>query len=121
MEADVDDSDPGILRSRQRLERMAECRDELIMLMKEDPAAAGRLGGRRRVQDRTQLRGVEGGSLSNRRQPGQKRKYNSVTAKDGLAMLKFMREARDKFSDERDYWRAMVKRYDPRTKRDLET
>ena len=68
-----------------------------------------------------ELRGVAGGRKSNRRYPGEQPKRQDLEAWEAMKMINFMKEQRPNFEDETTYWRAMIQKYKPRSKKSLQT
>ena len=64
-------------------------------------------------------RGVAGGSSSNRRCPGEARRRVEVGYSEGLGIIKELQAQRPRYGDEVEYWRNMVVKLAPFTKKDL--
>ena len=85
-----------------------------------DGAIAGIMGGRRRVplEDRRGIYGQE--DRSNRLAPGLHRRRKDWDPGEALQIIKFLKESMKAFADEESYWRSMVRRYRPLTKKMLQ-
>ena len=105
----------------QLVEAIAQDKLARASLYGEDGGAAGALGGRPQeviVGDRRGRFNKE--DLSNRIYPGQARRRQDVEPWEGLAIIQYMDKKRAEFADEDSYWRAVVMRYRPRTKKQLQ-
>ena len=103
-----------------KLEQLVVAEQARSVVQGMDGSRAGKLGGRPVVlmQDKRGIYGME--DLSNRLYPGQKRRREDQDPGEGLQMIQFMRSKRIEYACEADFWRAMVRRYRPKTKHILE-
>ena len=87
-----------------------------------DGGKAGVLGGRPRHAAVEDLRGIANGvDRSNRLYPGQDRRRHDVDAVEALRICEFLQQQVPRYSSEDDYWRAMVLRFRPRSKVQLQS
>ena len=102
--------------------REQERREEIVLLYGDDGGKAGALGGRPSkawcIQDR---RGTfNGEDKANRIYRGQKRRREDIDPWDGLEICAYLEKNVGRFANEDEYWRMMVLRHRPRTKKQLQ-
>jgi hypothetical protein len=102
------------------VQAVVEAKQKSIALYGEDGSRAGFFGGRPK-SSKEDLRGsFNGVDKSNRIMAGQTRRRIDMDPWEGLEMCEFMEGQVGRYATEDSYWRAMVCRYRPKTKRILQ-
>ena len=98
-----------------------EDRENKVMLYGEDGGGAGVLGGRPEQRIRLDKRGrANDEDSSNRLYPGQDKRRQDITPWEGVAIAKYMEAKRAEHADEDAYWRAVLLRFRPKSKKTLQ-
>ena len=105
----------------QLVEVKAQQRAEKIALYGEDGGAAGVRGGRPVINVQEDRRGpFNDEDKGNRIYPGQARRRQDQDPWEGLAIIAFMDKKREEHAGEDAYWRAVLMRYRPKDKAQLQ-